>query len=142
MPVESRPNDYDRFAEAYTAATEASVANAYYARPAILELAGDVAGRRILDVGCGAGPLFAALRDRGAIVTGLDSSIEMLRLARARLGSDEALHRADLADPLPCDDDAFDDIVASLVLHSHPKRSPGTSTRTIPLVLRASPGRI
>jgi hypothetical protein len=28
-----------------------------------------VAGRRILHAGCGSGPLFAALRDRGAIVT-------------------------------------------------------------------------
>ena len=55
-------------------------------RPAILALAGDVAGRRILDAGCGSGPLFAALRDRGAIVTGFDSSTEMLELARRRLG--------------------------------------------------------
>jgi 2-polyprenyl-3-methyl-5-hydroxy-6-metoxy-1,4-benzoquinol methylase len=40
----------------------------------MLELAGDVTGRRILDAGCGAGPLFAALRDRGAIVTGIDGA--------------------------------------------------------------------
>ena len=60
-----RVNDYDILAEAYTAENEASLINAYYARPAILALAGDVAGRRILDAGCGSGPLFAALRDRG-----------------------------------------------------------------------------
>lgn len=59
------PNDYDSFAEAYAAETESNLLNGYYARPAILDLAGDVAGRRILDVGCGAGPLLAALRDRG-----------------------------------------------------------------------------
>ena len=45
--------------------------NADYARPANLALAGNVAGRRILDAGCGSGPLFAALRDRGAIVAAL-----------------------------------------------------------------------
>ena len=39
-------NDYDGFAEAYTAATEADLVNAHYERPAILALAGDVAGRR------------------------------------------------------------------------------------------------
>jgi len=61
----SRANDYDSFAEAYSAENEASLISAYYARPAILALAGDVAGRRILDVGCGAGPLLAELRDRG-----------------------------------------------------------------------------
>jgi hypothetical protein len=44
-------NDYGSFAEAYSAETEANLIG-YYARPAILDLAGDVVGRRILDVGC------------------------------------------------------------------------------------------
>ncbi|WP_240796545.1 class I SAM-dependent methyltransferase [Streptomyces sp. RFCAC02] len=113
----ARVNDYDGFAEAYSALNETSLLNAYYERPAMLSLAGDVAGRRILDAGCGSGPLFAALRDRGALVTGLDSSAGMVELARRRLGADAALHVADLSDPLPFADDAFDDVVASLVLH-------------------------
>lgn len=112
-----RPNDYDSFAEAYTAETESNLINGHYARPAILDLAGDVAGRRILDAGCGSGPLFAALRDRGADVTGIDSSVKMLELARQRLGDGAALHHADLGRPLPFPDAAFDDVVASLVLH-------------------------
>jgi hypothetical protein len=33
-------NDYDSFAEAYTAETEANLINGYYMRPAILDLAG------------------------------------------------------------------------------------------------------
>ena len=110
-------NDYDRFAEAYTAETEANLINGYYARPAILDLAGDVAGRRILDVGCGSAPLSAALRDRGAVVTGLDSSAGMLKLARRRLGPAADLRLADLGSPLPFDDGTFDDVVAALVLH-------------------------
>jgi hypothetical protein len=48
-----RLNDYDSFAEAYTAENENNLINAHYERPAMLALAGDVAGRRILDVGCG-----------------------------------------------------------------------------------------
>ena len=110
-------NDYDSFAEAYTAETEAGLINAYYERPAILALAGDVTGRRILDAGCGSGPVFAALRDRGAIVTGFDKSAGMLELARRRLGDGAALQVADLASPLPFPDGAFDDVVASQVLH-------------------------
>ena len=51
-----------------------------------MTFAGDVAGKRILDVGRGCGPLFAALRDRGAIVTGFDTSTGMLEQARRRLG--------------------------------------------------------
>ncbi|MFF7888340.1 class I SAM-dependent methyltransferase [Streptomyces sp. NPDC020794] len=113
----AQANDYDSFAEAYSAETENNLVNAYYARPAMLALAGDVVGRRILDAGCGSGPLSAALRDRGAVVTGIDASAGMLALARRRLGDDVALHVVDLSDRLPFDDGAFDDVVASLVLH-------------------------
>ena len=110
-------NDYDSFAEAYTASSENNLVNAYYERPAMLALAGDVAGRRILDAGCGSGPLFAALRDRGAIVTGFDKSAGMVELARRRLGADADLRVAELGSPLPFPDGTFDDVTASLVLH-------------------------
>jgi SAM-dependent methyltransferase len=113
----ARVNDYDSFAEAYSALNETSLLNAYYERPAMLSLAGGVGGRHVLDAGCGSGPLFAALRERGAFVTGLDSSTGMVELARRRLGAGADLHVADLADPLPFADGAFDDVVASLVLH-------------------------
>ncbi|OXM54189.1 class I SAM-dependent methyltransferase [Amycolatopsis alba] len=110
-------NDYDSFAEAYAAENEASLINAYYTRPAILNLAGDVSGRRILDAGCGAGPITENLRDRGAIVTGFDSSAKMVELARKRLGDDADLRVADIGSPLPFPDGAFDDVVVALVLH-------------------------
>ncbi len=109
--------DYDGIAEGYTAENETSLVNAYYERPAMLDLAGDVTGRRILDAGCGSGPLFAALRDRGASVTGIDASAGMLEQARLRLGADADLRVADLASPLLFPDGVFDDVVASLVLH-------------------------
>lgn len=110
-------NDYDGIAEGYAAANETSFVHAYYERPAMLALAGDVAGRRILDAGCGSGPLLAALRDRGAVVTGFDKSAGMLEVARRRLGDDADLHVAELGRPLPFPDDTFDDVTASLVLH-------------------------
>jgi len=113
----TRVNDYDSIAEGYAAENETSLMNAYYERPAMLELAGDVAGRRILDAGCGSGPLFAELRARGAVVTGVDASAGMLEPARRRLGADADLRVVDLADPLPFPDGAFDDVIASLVLH-------------------------
>lgn len=112
-----RVNDYDSIAEAYSRENETGLVNAYYERPAMLALAGDVAGRRILDAGCGSGPLFAALRDRGAAVSGFDASAGMLELARRRLGEDADLQVAALGGPLPYADDTFDDVVASLVMH-------------------------
>ncbi len=110
-------SDYDNFANAYSAENESNLFNAYYARPAMLGLAGEVSGRRILDAGCGSGPLSAALRARGAVVTGIDASAAMVDLARQRLGEDADLHVADLGAPLPFADAEFDDVVASLVLH-------------------------
>jgi SAM-dependent methyltransferase len=123
-------NDYDSFAEAYAAETEANLINGYYTRPAMLALAGDAAGRRILDAGCGAGPLFAALRDRGALVTGIDKSAGMLALARRRLGDDADLQEAELGRPLPFPDDTFDDVTASLVLE--PGTAPDTPRELLP----------
>jgi SAM-dependent methyltransferase len=43
-----------------------------------------VAGRRVLDVGTGTGRAAIALASRGAIVTGVDASAEMLTVAKSR----------------------------------------------------------
>ena len=111
------PTDYDDFAHAYSVSNETNLFNAHYARPEVLRLAGDVSGRRILDAGCGSGPLTSALTASGAVVSGFDSSAAMVDLARRRLGDHADLRVADLAAPLPYADDEFDDAVASLVLH-------------------------
>ena len=50
-------------------------------------------------------------------MTGFDASAGMLKLARRRLGEDADLQLADLSRPLPYPDAAFDDVIASLVLH-------------------------
>lgn len=110
-------SDYDSFAEAYSAENDSNLFNRYYERPEMLRLVGDVSGRRVLDAGCGSGPLSEALRAQGAVVTGFDASAAMVDLARTRLGDDADLHVADLAEPLPFPDAEFDDVVASLVLH-------------------------
>lgn len=109
--------DYDEFAAAYSVDNESNLLNGHYERPAMLSLTGHVDGHRMLDAGCGSGPLSAALRERGAIVTGFDLSAAMVELARARLGEGAEVIVHDLADPLPYADAAFDDVVASLVLH-------------------------
>lgn len=108
---------YDAFAENYSTENESSLMNAYYERPAVINLAGEVIGRRVLDIGCGSGPLAAALVAKGAAVTGFDSSPAMIDLARQRLGNEANFHVADLGQPLPFADSTFDVVVASLVFH-------------------------
>ena len=68
-----KADHYDDFAENYSTENESSLLNAYYERPAMIDLAGDVNSHRVLDAGCGSGPLSAALRAKGAVVTGFDS---------------------------------------------------------------------
>jgi SAM-dependent methyltransferase len=115
--AEQQPDHYDAFADAYARANENGLFNRWYARPAVLNLLGDVAGRRILDAGCGSGPLLADLRERGASVFGFDASQAMIALARERLGDEADLKVADLTQPLPYEAAAFDDALAVLVLH-------------------------
>lgn len=109
-------NDYDDFAAAYAEDNESNAYNEYYERPHSLALAGDVAGLRVLDAGCGAGAHAAALVARGATLTGVDASAGLLALARDRVPAATFEH-ADLTDPLPFADDEFDLVMASLLLH-------------------------
>src|SRR5688500_11340966 len=46
---------------------------------------GDVAGKRVVDFGCGSGANTALLTNRGAHVWGIDISEDLLRLAQRRL---------------------------------------------------------
>lgn len=116
-PRHSGAAAYDAVAAAYTAENDSSLLNEYYNRPAIRELLGDVAGRHVLDLGCGSGPTLVDLIEGGATAVGIDGSSALIDIARERLGPDVDLRVADLADPLPFDDDVFDDVVSSLALH-------------------------
>lgn len=94
--AEQQPAHYDAFAAAYARENENGLANRWYARPAVLDLLGDIAGRHVLDAGCGSGPLLTDLEVRGARVAGFDASPAMIRLARERLGDEADLQVADL----------------------------------------------
>jgi len=59
-------------------------------RALILELAGNVAGMSVLDVGCGDGDLALQLWERGAQVTGIDASQEMIDAAHVRAKNQKA----------------------------------------------------
>jgi SAM-dependent methyltransferase len=48
--------------------------------------------RRVVDVGCGAGPLSAALVDAGFEVTGIDCSAELLSIARTAVPKAHFIH--------------------------------------------------
>jgi ubiquinone/menaquinone biosynthesis C-methylase UbiE len=114
---ERSAQQYDAMAVEYAADNAVSPYNALYERPATMGLLGKVAGRRVLEVGCGSGILTAWLVRQGATVTAMDVSPAMLDMARKSVGERADLVVADLAKPLPFETGSFDLIAASLVLH-------------------------
>lgn len=116
MSLDTDPETYDPVADAYAAGADAAPYNALYERPAMLALLPDVEGARVLDAGCGAGWYAQALAARGARVTAVDASPRMLEHARSRLGGAAEVCVADLGQPLPFADGAFDGIVSGLAL--------------------------
>jgi SAM-dependent methyltransferase len=52
--------------------------------PGALALLGVQPGQRVLDLGCGQGVFCRALAERGAVVTGVDASEQLIRMARQR----------------------------------------------------------
>jgi SAM-dependent methyltransferase len=115
---------YTDLAEIYARSSEAGAPNALYDRPEILRLAGPLAGRRVLELGCGAGHLTRLLVDGGASVTSLDRSEQMAAAARGR-APEATVHVADLEEPLRMvADDSVDVVTASLVLHYLPDWRP------------------
>jgi ubiquinone/menaquinone biosynthesis C-methylase UbiE len=84
--------------------------------------AGDVTGRAVIDVGTGTGRAAIELAARGARVTGVDASEEMLRVARERAagaGLPVVFEQGD-AHALPFGDGVFDAAVCLRVLMHAP----------------------
>lgn len=73
----------------------------------------------MLDVGCGTGTGLARYAEAGCTVLGVDVSAAILDKAAAWLGDRAELHLIDGAD-LPFDDDRFDLVTTSMVLHEVP----------------------
>lgn len=109
---------YRDYPEQYVQVNEASPFRLQYERPALLGLVPEVAGKRVLDAGCGSGWLCEHLLAQGASVTGVDVAPAMIEIARRRLGPQAEVVEADLGRPLDFLGEAsLDLVVSSLSLH-------------------------
>jgi SAM-dependent methyltransferase len=84
----------------------------------VVRAAGIRAGQRVLDIACGTGNTALMARARGAQVTGVDLTPELLAVARRRAAQDESLYggidwKEGDAEYLPCEDASFDVVVSS-----------------------------
>lgn len=104
--------------------TGTDFARQYIMDPAHLALLGDVAGKRLLDAGCGEGRFARMLSERGAKVTGIDFSQRMIELAREaeeRESRGIEYHQADMADLALFEAKTFDVAVAYLSIIDVPR---------------------
>ncbi|WP_410767463.1 class I SAM-dependent methyltransferase [Haloferax sp. DFSO60] len=120
MPPDESPTvegAYDKLAQTY----EAQEDDPYCTDlefPAMTELIPDIAGKRILDAGCGHGRYAEWLVEQGADVVAVDQNAKMLEQARRRIGDRAEIHRGDITQPLEfADGSDFDGVVCGLALH-------------------------
>jgi len=112
-----REPQYDSFAGEFHQHAEDAIYNAYYDRPACLDLLGDVAGQTVLDAACGPGLYARELLARGARVIGFDQSPRMIEIA-AQTAPGGEFRAHDLADPLSWLPDASVDLaLCALAIH-------------------------
>ncbi len=112
---------YDPIAKWYAAQVRSGSLSAFLHHLAsrLLEMAGEVSGKRVLDAGCGEGHVARLFARHGAEVVAVDISPELLHLARTFEEQDQLaieFVQADLAEGLPCNRGAFDLAVANMVL--------------------------
>lgn len=94
--VQAAKAGYDALAPAYDVLTMHHDHAAWATTLERLAHAHGLAGRRLLEVGCGTGNLLQPMLERGYDVTGADLSPGMLEIARRKLGPGVPLHEADM----------------------------------------------
>ena len=72
----------------------------------LLDMLKPMAGKTVLDIGCGIGMNFRPLFDEGLQVTGLDASPYMIDMVERKFGNRVDLHRGK-AEDLPFEDNTF-----------------------------------
>jgi demethylmenaquinone methyltransferase/2-methoxy-6-polyprenyl-1,4-benzoquinol methylase len=109
-PYKKSANKYDTFVEPFNRDL----------RQIGLKLHPPTEGMRVLDVGCGTGTTLQLYQKAGCIVSGIDSSPAMLKIAQQKLD-----HQAELllddASEMQYPDDTFDLAIGMLTLHEMPE---------------------
>jgi ubiquinone/menaquinone biosynthesis C-methylase UbiE len=85
---DSSTRSWNAIAESWVAHADHNDYRNFFLMPRMLEMLGDVSGKRILDLGCGEGGYSRQLKRRGANIIGVDGSETMIRIARERAAAE------------------------------------------------------
>ncbi len=109
---------YNELAKDYDRLIDHKPHNAYYDRPNMLELIGNVSGKYILDAACGPGKYAEILLSKKASVVGLDISEEMIKYAKKRNENRGTFYVHDIQNPLNMlKSETFDLVICALAMH-------------------------
>lgn len=109
-PYKQSAKKYDSFVEPFNRAL----------RKIGMKLYPPVAGIKVLDVGCGTGTTLNLYQKAGCNIFGIDSSPEMLSIARNKLNSQAELLLGNAA-KMEYSNETFDLIISMLTLHEMPQ---------------------
>lgn len=105
-PYAKAAHKYDKYIEPFNAGL----------RQIALKMAPAIRGARVLDVGCGTGTQLKFYMEKGCKAYGIEASTAMFEQAVAKLGGGANLINGD-GTGMPFEDDSFDLVTVSLVLH-------------------------
>ncbi|HJZ76918.1 MAG TPA: class I SAM-dependent methyltransferase [Vicinamibacterales bacterium] len=119
MSDDTSTRSWDEIADDWVAHADSNDYRNQYLMPRLLSMLGEVAGKTMLDLGCGEGAYARELWRRGARVTAVDGSARLIQVARERAAAEgvvvrfvhanaNALHDLDSA--------RFDVVVAAMSL--------------------------
>ncbi|WP_257280927.1 class I SAM-dependent methyltransferase [Endozoicomonas sp. ISHI1] len=109
---------YEQFARDYEKAIVDNIYNGNLERPSLIAMLPELAGKNVLDLGCGPGVYAEYLLNQGASVTAVDVSQEMIKIVIEKLGDKVQAYPQDLSRGLPQEKDAsYDIIICPLTVH-------------------------
>jgi SAM-dependent methyltransferase len=118
--TEKAQKDWNQFAENYQAFRgEPGTYNQLVEIPAMLSLVGNVKRKKVLDAGCGYSYYSILLAEKGAIVTGVDISEKMIKLATDNANKASAhcqFFVCDMQDLSMFASNTFDTVISSIVV--------------------------
>ena len=112
-----QPQQYNEFATEYASLAEIDPSKRFVQYPEALRMLGDVKGKKVLDIGCGAGTFARILARRGAEVVGYDPSEKQVKEAQKVEDQEKLGIRYFVSDrPTISPEYKFDEAVSVLVL--------------------------
>lgn len=115
---DSSTKSWDQVAEDWVAHADSNDYRNVFLIPQTLTLLGDVAEKKILDVGCGEGGYARILASKGAHVTGIDGSARLIDIAKLRAEKENpaAVYKVRNANSLHDIEEGFDIVLAAMSL--------------------------